>query len=220
VSYFPDLAAPGAPEAVGALSDVAVAAGVERIVLLSGRGEEEAQRSEEVLAASGASWTVVRASWFNQNFSEGVFAELLASGSLALPAEEVREPFVDADDIADVAVAALTEPGHSERVYEVTGPRLLTFADAVEEIAAACGRSLTYTPISLDEFTAAAEAGGVDADEAALLRYLFSEVLDGRNAFTTGGVEQALGRRARDFTTFARSAASAGAWSVEASTAA
>ena len=221
VSYYPDIAAPGAPEAVASLFDVAVAGGVERIVLLSGRGEEEAQRSEEMLAASGvASWTVVRASWFNQNFSEGVFADLLASGSLALPVDEMREPFVDVEDIADVAVAALTEPGHENRVYEVTGPRLLTFAEAVAEIAAASGRPLRFEPISLDDFTAGLAAGGVGPDEAALLRYLFSEVLDGRNAFVMGGVEQALGRPARDFTTFARKAASTGTWSLETSIAA
>jgi uncharacterized protein YbjT (DUF2867 family) len=213
VSYFPDLAAPGAPEAVGALFDVAVSAGVTRIVLLSGRGEAEAQRSEELLAGSGAVWTVVRASWFNQNFSEGAFAGLLATGELALPADDVREPFVDADDIADVAVAALTENGHENRVYEVTGPRLLTFAEAVSEIAGATGRSLSYTPISLDDFSAGLALSGVPTVESALLRYLFSEVLDGRNASTTGGVEQALGRRARDFTTFAHEAASSGVWS-------
>jgi uncharacterized protein YbjT (DUF2867 family) len=214
VSYYPDLAAPGAPEAVGELFDVAVAAGASRIVLLSGRGESEAQRSEEVLAASGASWTVVRASWFNQNFSEGAFAEMLATGELALPADDVREPFVDAGDIADVAVAALTEPGHENRVYEVAGPRLLTFAQAVAEIATATGRPLRYTPISLDDFMGGlSAAGGVPAPEAALLRYLFSEVLDGRNAFTTGGVEQALGREPRDFTTFAHEAAASSAWS-------
>jgi uncharacterized protein YbjT (DUF2867 family) len=214
VSYYPDLAAPGAPEAVGALFDVAVAAGVSRIVLLSGRGEEAAQRSEEVLAASGADWTVVRASWFNQNFSEGAFAGLLAGGSLALPVgDDVREPFVDADDIADVAVAALTEDGHENRIYEVTGPRLLTFAEAVSEIASAAGRALRYTPISFDAFAAGLAGSGVPEGETALLRYLFSEVLDGRNACTTGGVEEALGRGARDFTSFAVEAASAGAWS-------
>jgi uncharacterized protein YbjT (DUF2867 family) len=213
VSYYLDLAAPGAPEAVGALFDVAVAAGASRIVLLSGRGEDEAQRSEEILAGSGAVWTVVRASWFNQNFSEGAFAELLATGELALPADDVLEPFVDASDIADVAVAALTEDGHENRLYEVTGPRLLTFAEAVSEIARAAGYPFRYRPISVDEFAAGLAAADVSAAESSLLRYLFSEVLDGRNAFTTSGVEQALGRGARDFTTFAEETAASGAWS-------
>jgi uncharacterized protein YbjT (DUF2867 family) len=212
VSYFPDLAAPGAPEAVAALASVALDAGVERLVLLSGRGEEEAQRSEEALRRSGAPWTVVRSSWFDQNFSEGPFREPLAAGELALPADGVGEPFIDVEDIADVAVAALTEDGHAGEVYEVTGPRLLTFAEAVEEIARATGREVRYTPIGIDQFAAGLAEDGVPADVAGLLRYLFGEVLDGRNAHVADGVERALGRPARDFADYARAAAAAGAW--------
>ena len=212
VSYFPDLAAPGAPEAVGALAAVALDAGVERLVLLSGRGEEEAQRSVSSLRRSGAAWTVVRASWFNQNFSEAHFREPLLAGELALPAGDVGEPFVDAADIADVAVAALTEGGHEGEVYEVTGPRLLTFAQAVEQIASASGRVLRYSPIGLDEFAGALGQEGVPEEEAALLRYLFGEVLDGRNAHVTDGVQRALGRTPRDFADYARAAAASGAW--------
>jgi uncharacterized protein YbjT (DUF2867 family) len=212
VSYFPDLAAPGAPEAVGALAAVALDAGVERLVLLSGRGEEEAQRSEETLRRSGAAWTVVRASWFNQNFSEAHFREPLLAGELALPAGDVGEPFVDAGDIADVAVAALTEDGQQGEVYEVTGPRLLTFAQAIDEIASASGRVLRYTPIGLDDFAGALGQEGVPEAEAALLRYLFGEVLDGRNAHVTDGVQRALGRPPRDFADYARAAAASGAW--------
>jgi uncharacterized protein YbjT (DUF2867 family) len=214
VSYFPDLAAPGAPEAVQALAGVALEAGVERLVLLSGRGEEEAQRSEKALMRSGAAWTVVRSSWFNQNFSEAHFREPLLAGALALPVGDVGEPFVDADDIADVAVAALTEEGHVGEVYEVTGPRLLTFAEAVAEIARATGRELAYAPIGIDDFAAGLAAAGVPHDEAALLRYLFTEVLDGRNANVTDGVQRALGRPARDFSAFARDAAARGAWTL------
>jgi uncharacterized protein YbjT (DUF2867 family) len=212
VSYFPDLAAPGAPEAVGALAAVALEAGVERLVLLSGRGEEEAQRSEEELRRSGAAWTIVRSSWFNQNFSESHFREPLLAGELMLPAGDVGEPFVDADDIADVAVAALTQDGHLGELYEVTGPRLLTFAQAVEEIARASGRELRYARIGVDDFAAALAQEGVPDAEVGLLCHLFSEVLDGRNAQVTDGIQRALGRPPRDFADYARAAAASGAW--------
>jgi uncharacterized protein YbjT (DUF2867 family) len=212
VSYFPDLAAPGAPEAVGALAGVATEAGVERLVLLSGRGEAAAQRSEEALRRSGAAWTIVRASWFDQNFSEGLLRDSVLAGEVALPADGVGEPFVDADDIADVAVAALTEDGHAGEVYEVTGPRLLTFGQAVEEIARASGRDVRYTPIGIDDFAAALADQFVPAEHIDLLRHLFTEVLDGRNAHLTDGVERALGRPPRDFGDFARAAAASGAW--------
>ncbi|MQA75201.1 MAG: NAD(P)H-binding protein [Solirubrobacterales bacterium] len=214
VSYYPDLAVPGAPEAVGALAERALASGTRRLVLLSGRGEEEAQRAEEVLRRSGAEWTIVRCSWFSQNFSEGPFLEPLLAGEVALPADGVPEPFVDTDDIADVAVAALTDDGYANRLYELTGPRLLTFAEAVEEIGRASGREIRYAPISIDAFASAMAEQEVPADVLGLLRYLFTEVLDGRNATLTDGVQLALGREPRDFADYARDAAATGVWDV------
>ena len=214
VSYFPDLAVPGAPEAVGALAEQAQRGGVQRVVLLSGRGEEEAQRSERVVAAAGIDWTVVRCSWFNQNFSEGYMLDPILGGELALPAGDVPEPFVDAQDIADVAVAALTEDGHTGEIYELTGPRLLTFAEAVAEIGRATGRELRYVQVSMDEYAAAAAEQDIPDDVAWLIRYLFSEVLDGRNANLADGVQRALGREPRDFADFAREAAAAAVWDV------
>ena len=214
VSFYPDLAVPGAPEAIAAFAAAALAAGTRRLVLLSGRGEEEAQRAEQALQDSGAEWTIVRCSWFCQNFDESFFAEPLACGELALPVGAVGEPFVDVEDIADVAVAALTEDGHAGRLYELTGPRLLTFADAVAEIAGACGRPIAYVEIGMEDFVAGLAEQEVPSDVAGLLRYLFGEVLDGRNAYVADGVRQALGRAPRDFADFARNAADAGAWSA------
>jgi uncharacterized protein YbjT (DUF2867 family) len=212
VSFFPDLAVPGARDAVAALSELAVAQGVRRLVLLSGRGEEEAQRAERAVQDSGAEWTVVRCSWFSQNFSEGYMLDAVLGGEVALPVGDVPEPFVDADDIADVAVKALTEDGHAGHVYELTGPRLLTFAEAVQDVAAASGRPVRLVPVSMEDFVAGATADGVPEDVVWLLRYLFTEVLDGRNAHVSDGVERALGRQARDFRDFARDAAAKGAW--------
>jgi uncharacterized protein YbjT (DUF2867 family) len=215
VSYFPDLAAAGAPEAVGAFADLAVASGVRRLVLLSGRGEEEAQASEKMLAESGADWTVLRASWFAQNFSEGYLLDGVLAGDVALPAGDVGEPFTDADDIAEVAAAVLTQDGHVGEVYELTGPRLLTFAEAVGTIADAAGRPITYTRITAEDLADGLSAEQVPADIVELLMYLFTTVLDGRNASVADGVERVLGRPARDFADYARDAAASGIWDVE-----
>jgi uncharacterized protein YbjT (DUF2867 family) len=205
VSYFPDLAVPGAVDAVREVAELAERVGVRRLVLLSGRGEEEAQAAEAVVMSGGIEWTVVRCSWFNQNFSESYLLDPVLGGEVVLPAGAVREPFVDADDIADVAVAALTEPGHGGRLYEMTGPRLLTFAEAVGEIAAATGRDITYQQTDLDGYVAAmASATDMPRDVVELVGYLFREVLDGRNEWVGDGVEQALGRPAKDFAAFAR----------------
>jgi len=212
ITYYPDLAAPGATEAVRALVDQAVAQGVRRLVLLSGRGEEEAQRAEQVLQESGADWTIVRASWFSQNFSESVLLEGVLAGEIVLPAEEIGEPFIDADDIADVVVAALTEDGHVGRLYEVTGPRLLTFAEAAAEIARASGRPVRYTRVSPGDFAAALAEQGSPSEVTELLLYLFTTVLDGRNAHPTDGVQRALGRAPKDFADYARDTAATGVW--------
>lgn len=213
ISYAPDLAMPGATDAIRALVEHARAQGVGRLVLLSGRGEPEAQACERIVQESGVDWTVVRASWFFQNFSEGAFAEMVVNGAITLPAADVAEPFVDVDDIAEVAVTALTGPGHTGRVYEVTGPRLLTFDQVAAELSAAVGREVAFVPVPHDTFLAEVRASGAPQEVVWMLDYLLSTVLDGRNAHLTHGVEQALGRAPRDFGAWAREAAATGVWS-------
>lgn len=217
VSYYPDLAVPGAVETVRLFAELAVENGVRRLVLLSGRGEPEAERAELALqevvgGKAGAEWTIVRSTWFMQNFSEDYMLEHVLSGEIRLPAGDVPTPFLDADDIAEVAVAALTEEGHTGQLYELTGPRSLTFAEAAAEISKATGRDIRYVPVSLEEHAAEAAEHGVPAEVVELLTYLFAEVVDGRNADTTDGVRRALGREGRDFGGYAREAASTGVW--------
>ena len=219
VVYSPDLAVPEAPGSIAAFVDVAKEQGVERLVLLSGRGEEEAQRCERIVQESGLAWTIIRASWFAQNFDEGAFVDSVLAGHVALPADGVLEPFIDIDDIAEIAASALTDARHAGELYEVTGPRLMTFEDAVAEIATASGREIQYTTIPQEVFKAGLAKVGVPSAQIELLDYLFTTVLDGRNAYVTDGVFRALGRPARDFTGYARSAATRGAWNASAQTA-
>jgi uncharacterized protein YbjT (DUF2867 family) len=211
--YYPDLSFPGAADTIRAFSRVAAASGVRRLVLLSGR-EDEAGPSEQAVADAGVEWTVLRASWFAQNFSEHFLLEPVLSGVIALPAGTVAEPFVDAEDIADVAVAALTGDEHIGRTYELTGPRLLTFADAAAEVARASGRDVTYLAVTPQEYMAAAVEHGVPAEEVEPLTELFTRVLDGRNAYITHDIEQVLGRAARDFSAYATAAAATGVWAA------
>jgi uncharacterized protein YbjT (DUF2867 family) len=215
LSYYPDLAVPGAPEAIGSFAQLAVDSGVRRLVLLSGRGEDEAVASEKALAGTGGDWTVLRCSWFSQNFSEGYVLPSVLDGEVVLPAGEVGEPFVDVDDIADVAAAVIAEDGHIGQIYELTGPRLLTFADAVAEIAAATGRTIGYTRVDAADHAAALVAEQVPAEVVDLLSYLFTTVLDGRNAHLGDGVQRVLGRPARDFADYARDTAATGIWNQE-----
>lgn len=212
ISYYPDLTVPGAKDAIETLAKLALDTGIRRLVFLSGRGEEAAQETEEALKAIGAELTIIRSSWFMQNFSEAALLDPILAGEMALPVGEVREPFVHADDIADVAAAALTDDRHIGQFYEVTGPRLLTFAEAAGEIAATTGRPVRYVRISSEEFRAGLAAAGLPENLVRLLDELFTHVLDGRNEYLADGVQRALGRPARDFSAYVREAAASGIW--------
>jgi len=212
VTYQPDLAVPSAEDSIKAFVRVAKKAGLKHIVLLSGRGEEGAQRAEKVLMDSGIAWNIVRCSWFNQNFSESFMAEGIMAGELVLPYAETIEPFVDADDIADVAVATLTDSKHHNKLYELTGPRLLNFSQCVKEISEALGRPVKYTGIPMDDYINALKAQGAPEDLQWLLRELFTVVFDGRNSNVMHGIEEALGRPATDFKTYVQKTIKSGAW--------
>jgi len=216
ITYAPDLAIPGATGAIQAFVDKAVEKGVKRLVLLSGRGEKEAQLCEHIVQDAGVEWTVVRASWFNQNFSEGEFLGMVMDGAITLPAADIPEPFVDVDDIADVAVAALTEDGHNGEIYEVTGPRMLTFKEVAQEISRAAGREVSFVQIPKEAFASAIEESGAPEDIVWLLNYLFDTVLDGRNAYVCDGVQRALGREPNDFADYAQRIAASGIWKLAA----
>jgi uncharacterized protein YbjT (DUF2867 family) len=211
ISFYPDISIEGASEAVRALAEVAMEQDVRRLVLLSGRGEEEAERAERAVQETGADVTIVRCAWFMQNFSEEFLLQGVLDGEVVAPASDELEPFIDADDIADVAVAALTDDRHIGELYELTSPRLLTFPEAVGEIARATGREIRYVSISAQDYAAGAAEQGVPAEFVGFLTYLFSEVL-GHNAYLTDGVQRALGREPRDFSDFARDTAATGVW--------
>lgn len=214
VCFHPDLAVPGAVNIIRSFTDLAVSQGVKKLVLLSGRGEPEAQQCEQIVMSSGIDWTIVRASWFAQNFSEGYLIEPLIAGHVALPAGNVAEPFIDVDDIADVAVAALTDDKHNGQVYDITGPRLLTFKDAVGEIADATGRTIHYQQLSIEEYATGLE-GLIPVEFIDFLAYLFTEVLDGRNEKVTDGVQKALGRKPTDFSEYVKKTAATGIWNPQ-----
>ncbi|MEU6261177.1 NAD(P)H-binding protein [Streptomyces sp. NPDC047043] len=211
--YPSDIGSPAAAEAIGALAREAVGLGVRRLVLLSARGEDQARPAEEALKSSGADWTVVRATWFAQNFSEGPLVEGLRQGELVFPGGEVKEPFVDVRDIADVVVAVLSAGDrYVGRTLELTGPRLLSWREAVAEIAAATGRPLTYTPVPTRAYGEALTGFGMPPEEVELLVEVFETLMDGRNARLTDDVQGVLGREPRDFGDFAWEAAAAGTW--------
>ena len=215
ISFVPDLATPGAPAVMQRFVAAARHAGLSKLVLLTGRGEIGAVAAENVVRESGLAWTIVRAAWFNQNFSEGHLLESVLGGQLYMPAADRKEAFVDAQDIADVAIAALLDDRHRGQIYEVTGPELLSFFDVADRIATVADRPFQYVPVTLDEF----HAGLVQTlgqEWADLLRTIVDETLDGRNAWLGDGVQRALGRAPRDFDSFLRHAVASRVWAAHA----
>jgi uncharacterized protein YbjT (DUF2867 family) len=214
-AYQPDLCVPGAVETVTDFFDVAAKAGVAKVVLLSGRGEPECLDAERALQATTLDWTIIRASWFFQNFSEGVFLDEILAGEIALPDSLADEPFVDAEDIADIAVAALTSDRHNHQLYEVTGPQAIGFADAIARIASATGREIAYREMSMEAYRQALEAAQLPADIIDLVIYLFSTVLDGRNLHPTDDIQRALGRAPGNFADYVARTAATGVWEAK-----
>ena len=212
VTFYPDLAVPTAEKIIGDFFATAKKVGLRHIVLLSGRGEQGAERAEGLLTNSGLDWNVVRASWFMQNFSEGFMIDGILNGDLTLPAGDIAEPFIDIDDIADVAVAALTRPDLRNRLFEVSGPRALTFAQCAAEISYAAAYTVEYTQISMEAFSQLLHDQGMPEEMLWLMSELFTVVLDGRNSQPTSGVEEALGRPATDFSEYLEKVMASGAW--------
>lgn len=212
VCFQPDLAVPASKQAIQQLITAAKQAGIEHIVLLSGRGEQGAQNAEELLVASGLRWNVVRASWFAQNFSEGFLIEGILNQTIALPAGDIPEPFIDVDDIAEVAVACITQASLSNQVFEVTGPELLTFKQCVAKISQALARPINYVPITCEEFIEGLKSQGLPNDVLWLMNELFSVVMDGRNSYVSHGVEHALGRPATSFDDYVTKSIASGVW--------
>ena len=215
IAYSPDIAMPGAADIVDRFCRAAVDAGVQHLVLLAGRGEPEAEAAEQVVRDSGARWTIVRASWFAQNFSEGMLLDATRSGTIIMPARDVGEPFVDVEDIADVAATALVEPGHDGRIYDVTGPRLLTFTDAAAELAAAAGRSdHLRRGVAGRVRRRGGRRGSADRDWPTGSRHCARSCSTGATSTSATACRKRLGRAPRDFRDFAIRAAAEGAWTT------
>lgn len=215
ITFQPDLAIPSAVETITAFVKTAKESGVQHLVLLSGRGEKEAQACEDLVIHSGLNWTIIRASWFMQNFSEGFFLDSILAHEVIVPKTNSREPFVHADDIADVVVEALLNDIHSKKIYELTGPELLTFESAVSTIANVKKQNILFQEVSIDEYTEMLRSYQLPEDFIWLIRYLFTEVLDGRNESVTHDVEKILGRKAKNFDSYATETLKTGIWTNE-----
>lgn len=209
----PNLGSPQAAEDVAAFARQAATAGVRRAVLLSApTAEEYYVQAEHALGEAGLELTVIRPRWFFQNFSEDFLHDAVLSGELRLPAGDGAEAFIDAEDIAAVAVAALTEDGHADGSYELAGPRLMTFADIVGELSQATGRDIRYVPLTTEVYVDEQRQQGVPEEWVQLSADFYEPIRSGGLATLTTDVQHVLGRPPADFSEYAQRTAVQGVW--------
>ncbi|GAB2841077.1 Rossmann-fold NAD(P)-binding domain-containing protein [Lentzea nigeriaca] len=178
---------------------LAVKLGVTRFVLLSMRGAPDDDPFEEAIKSSGVEWTILRPTWFMQNFDEDLFAAPVRHGELAVPAGQGIHPFIDVLDIAEVAVVAVTEAGHAGQTYDLSGPESLSFAEMLARIVEVTGDPVLYTDVAPDEFAASMRALGYPDEIADLVTMLLVRIRTGAEAHLSDGVQRVLGREPRTF---------------------
>jgi len=201
----PDTSMLGAEQQIEGLITEMMNQSVSKAVLLSGRGQASVEKCEKILMQSQLDWTVIRSAWFNQNFSEGHFLHGIRSGEVTFMADTVKEPFVDLEDLSDVVVECLIDAVHNGKIYEVTGPELLTFAEAVNVIGVKLKRNIQYQYLNQEAYRQYLKNAGLDEFIAAHMTQAFSEILDGRNENIGKGVTHVLGRDPIKFTDFVKS---------------
>lgn len=213
ITYQPDLAVPGAFEAVTKLVEIARAKGVSKLVLLSGKGEVEAERCETVVMDSGIDYTIVRANWFSQNFSENFLLQPVLEGVMALPMGDMKVPYVDTGDIADVVVESLLHEEHNEKIYQLTGDETFTFQEVCQLISKETGRDIQFVDVSLQQYVEVMKTMDLPKIYVWLIEYLFSHVLTNpENERITQDVEQILKRKPRSFRNYVQETAESGIW--------
>jgi uncharacterized protein YbjT (DUF2867 family) len=212
ITFQPDIAIPTAPASISLFVEKAKNAGVQKLVLLSGRGEQEAQVCENIVINSGIKATILRSSWFMQNFSESFLLDSIMAGEVVLPKVKALEPFVDIDDIADVVFEALVNDIHAGKTYEMTGPELLSFKEATAIISNALNRPISYQDVSMDEYVAMLKSYQLPDDFISLITYLFTEVLDGRNESIVNDIETILKRKPTSFLEYVTKTVNTGVW--------
>lgn len=194
------LASPGdsRAEPVKRVIDFAKEAGVKRVVRLSAIGVEASDNPlrevEKYLEASGLQYTLLRPSWFMQNYSTTNAESIRTQGAFYEPSGDAKTGFIDARDIAAVAVKALTEDGHHAQAYALTGGHAYDRYEVAAAISQATGKAVRYQEVFEVQFQKGLTSAGVPEGYVALMTGLYQAVRAGHSAAVTDTVEQVTGR--------------------------
>jgi uncharacterized protein YbjT (DUF2867 family) len=184
----------------------AAANGVRRAVLLSARGVEflpdgAVGRAEAALRRGPVPWTILRPAHFSQNFTEAMFVP--ADGVVTAPVGDGAEPFIDVEDIAEVAAAVLAADAWAGATIELSGPAALSFAGAVAVLGRAAGHPVRYQAEDRAAHVARLRAAGTPEGYITWRMAMLDGIRTGADAYLSDGVRQVLGRPATDFASWA-----------------
>ena len=205
--FAPDIVLPGSRQCISDFIKTAEQYDCEKLVLLSCRGVEEAEACETIVHQSNLETTVVRSSWFFQNFLEDDFARMITEGALTLPSADIEEPYIDVEDVADVIVKVLTEAGHTGKTYEITGSQSLSFRQMAKEMSDAFGRTIQLCDTPHRKFVFDLAGSSAPSEVIWLFDFLFDYILDGRNSRPTNRFFGLMGRHPRSIQEFLASVA-------------
>lgn len=188
--------------------DRAITAGVDRLVLLSSSMIEEGGpvmgTVHGYLRANAPGWSVLRPSWFMQNFSEAQHLDTIRrEGRIYSATGDGRVPFIDAGDIAAVAVAALANPAFANGELILTGPATLDYDALARLISVAAGREVEHHRLSTTDLAARLGEIGIPDAFAHILAQMDAAIAGGAEDRVTGAVVDVTGRQPKTFAAFA-----------------
>lgn len=171
---------------------------------------------EAAVEASGLEWTIIRPAWFAQDFlTMDCFAAGARTGKLYHASQDGAVPFVDARDIADVAVAALTGDGHAGKHYELRGLSSVSLPEAARIIGTHTGRTIEPIDLNDAEYETYLRRIGYDDENVHGVLFFARVTRDGELDYLSTGYRDALGRDPRSFEDFAARSAAAPQWQAE-----
>ena len=187
--------------------DAAKAAGVKQVVYTSAPKATtstlilapEHKATEEYLAASGLTYTVLRNNWYTENYANSI-QSAAKTGELVAAVGAGRIASAERADYAEAAAAVLTGEGHENKVYELTGDTAWDFTDLAAAIADAAGCACAYKPVSPDELKAAMMANGLDEGIAGFVATLDANIAAGNLEEATGDLRRIIGRASTPLT--------------------
>jgi uncharacterized protein YbjT (DUF2867 family) len=179
--------------------DAAERIGLEQVVVLSVLGAEKNpilphRRIEKHVQGTSLDWTFLRASFFMENLVEVHGREISEWGEIVAPAGDGETSFVASDDVAAVGARALTEPGHRNRAYDVTGPAALTYHEVAATLQTVLDRNIEYTDSSLLEFVRHSRSIGRPWGLTLVMAGLYSTARLGLAGRVSVNTERVLGR--------------------------